>query len=57
MFPDDHASVEVDPAITEGTIAVSAAPVAATCGDPTVAATGPDSSRNGANERWPLANL
>lgn len=48
MFPDDLASAVAAAATTGGTIAVSAARVAATCGDPTVDAIGPVSSKNGA---------
>ena len=49
MFPDDLASAAEGAATTGGTTAASAAPVAATCGDPTADAIGQDSSRSGAN--------
>lgn len=51
MFPDDLASDAVAAATTGGTIAASAAPVAATCGDPIAVVIGPDSSRNGAKNQ------
>ncbi len=47
MFPGVRASVVEVVAITDATIAASAAPAAATCGDPTVAATVRDSFKSG----------